>query len=74
VKHHEYRDRQVMLVKVDIPRLAASLSRNGRKYLRVKDVALMLGVSRRTAGKILASMERMGLAVRWSSSVYRLSH
>ncbi len=65
--------RQVMLVRLNVLRLADNLSRSGKRYLRVKDVALMLGVSMRTAGKILATMERLGVAVRWSSSVYRLT-
>jgi Mn-dependent DtxR family transcriptional regulator len=72
VKRGGRQARQVMVVKVDVLRLAYTLSRNGRRYLRVKDLSSMLGVSMRTAGKILAAMERLGVASRWSSSAYRI--
>jgi Mn-dependent DtxR family transcriptional regulator len=40
--------------------------------LRVHELAYELGVSPKTAGKILRSMERLGYVVRWSSNVYML--
>jgi len=56
-----------------VAKLAQALTSSGIRYMRVKDLAAMLGVSMRTAGKLLAAMERMGLAARWSTSAYRLA-
>ncbi len=61
-----------MVVTIELTRLAERFA-SEKRYLRVKDVARNLGVSMRTAGKILAAMEKLGLARRWSNGVYWLN-
>ena len=50
--------------------LARMLAEEGMVYVSVRRLARLLGVSTRTAGMILAEMERAGLAVRWSRRTY----
>jgi Mn-dependent DtxR family transcriptional regulator len=60
-------------VKLDVYRLAYYLSgRMKLKYVRIKDLAEMLGVSTRSAGKLLSRMEDLGLVRRYSNSVYEI--
>ena len=60
-------------VKLDVYRLAYYLSgRMKLRYIRTKDLAEMLGVSTRSAGKLLARMEYLGLVRRYSNSVYEI--
>ena len=61
-----------MVVTIELTRLAERFA-SEKRYLRVKDVSRSLGVSMRTAGKILAAMEKLGLARRWSNGVYWLN-
>ncbi len=59
-------------VNVNIEKLAAFLVLNGRIYVTVRELAQILGISTRTAGRILAEMERRGYAQRWSKRAYKL--
>ncbi len=60
-------------VKLDVYRLAYYLSgRMKLRYIRTRDLAEMLGVSTRSAGKLLARMEDLGLVRRYSNSVYEI--
>ncbi len=60
-------------VKLDVYRLAYYLSgRMKLRYIRARDLAEMLGVSTRSAGKLLARMEDLGLVRRYSNSVYEI--
>ncbi|MCE4606801.1 MAG: hypothetical protein F7B59_05670 [Desulfurococcales archaeon] len=62
-----------VLVKLDLFRLAFYLSKKmGARYIRIRDLAEMLGVSTRSAGKLLARMEEYGLARRYSNTVYEV--
>ncbi|MEB3755852.1 MAG: hypothetical protein GSR79_03205 [Desulfurococcales archaeon] len=62
-----------VLVKLDLFRLAMYLSKKRKaKYVRIRDLAEMLGVSTRSAGKLLARMEEYGLAKRYSNTVYEV--
>ncbi|MCE4615057.1 MAG: hypothetical protein F7B60_05985 [Desulfurococcales archaeon] len=62
-----------VLVKLDVFRLAFYLARKKKaKYIRIRDLAEMLGVSTRSAGKLLARMENYGLARRYSNTVYEV--
>lgn len=56
-------------VEVDIERLA---ERYREHYMNPRRLAEDLGVSTRTAGKVLARMERAGLAVRVSKYTYKV--
>ena len=42
------------------------------EYLGSKELSSLLGIDRRSAGRLLSMMERIGLAVRWSRTHYRL--
>jgi Mn-dependent DtxR family transcriptional regulator len=57
---------------IDTSKLAYALIIRGHIYVSVKTLSKMLGISTRTAGRILAEMEKHGLAVRWSRSTYKL--
>ncbi len=60
-------------VKLDVYRLAYYLSgRMGLRYIRTRDLAEMLGVSTRSAGKLLARMKDLGLVRRYSNNVYEI--
>ncbi len=59
--------------KIDVVRLASTLAMHGINYITVNQLAAMLGVSTRTAGRILAEMQRRGLAEKWSRRTYKLS-
>jgi len=62
-----------VLVKLDLFRLAMYLSKKRKaKYVRIRDLAEMLGVSTRSAGKLLARMEEYGIAKRYSNTVYEV--
>lgn len=57
-------------VTIDLRLLALRLRETGRRFVRVHEIAYELGVSPKTAGKILKSMTRLGYVVRWSDGVY----
>ena len=59
-------------VKLDIEKLAAILLYNGYTYISVYQLARILGITTRAAGRILAEMERKGLVSRWSRRTYKL--
>ncbi len=59
-------------VSINVDKLAYSLILAGHYYVTVTKLARMLGISTKTAGKLLAEMERKGLARRWSRRTYKL--
>lgn len=60
-------------VSVDPRRLHYGLAALlGLEYVGVREISILLGIDRRAAGRLLAAMARMGLAVRWSRSYYKL--
>jgi Mn-dependent DtxR family transcriptional regulator len=62
-----------ILVRLDLFRLAVYLAKKKKaRYVRIRDLAEMLGVSTRSAGKLLARMEDHGLARRYSNTVYEV--
>lgn len=63
---------EVIKVTVNLPILAQELSKNG-KYVTTSEVSRRLGVSMKTAGKILSRLEQLGLARRYSYRTYELS-
>jgi len=63
---------EVIRVTIDLAQLASELSKN-RKYVTISEISRRLGVSEKTAGKILARLEQLGYARRYSSRTYELS-
>ena len=61
-----------MRVRVTAEGLARALRALGKRYVTVRDVSRLLGVSTRTAGRLLAMMEKAGEARRYSSRAYYL--
>lgn len=59
-------------VKLDLDRLSTFIEETGLKYITVKKVGNMLGVSTRSAGKILARLEERGVIERYSNKAYRV--
>ncbi len=64
--------KNTITVTIDLRLLVLRFRESGKRFLRVHEVAYELGVSPKTAGKILRSLERLGYAVRWSGNVYML--
>ncbi len=60
-----------MRVSLDPRLVAIALAREGR-YVTVAKASSLLGVPPRTAGKVLAWLERQGLARRRSRSTYEV--
>ena len=44
----------------------------GRSFITIQEVARMLGVSTKTAGRILKRLEELGMVERWSRRAYRV--
>ncbi|WP_062661648.1 helix-turn-helix domain-containing protein [Aeropyrum camini] len=63
-----------MKVKVRLAVVAAILRGSGRRYVSVREVGELLGVTNRTAGRILARLEREGVVSRYSKRTYRVLH
>ena len=59
-------------VTIDLRLLALKFRERGKKFIRVHEVAYELGISTRTAGKLLMSMAKLGYVVRWSDGVYMI--
>ncbi len=57
---------------IDVEALGAMFRGLGRRYVTVKQVSFMLGVSTRTAGKILARLERLGYVRKYSERAYEV--
>ncbi|WP_245521853.1 hypothetical protein [Staphylothermus hellenicus] len=59
-------------VTIDLRLLAMRLRESGRRFIRVHEIAYELGISPKTAGKIMVSLARLGYAVKWSEGVYMM--
>ncbi len=59
-------------IKLQVEKLASTLIALGLVYVSVDQLARLLGVSTRTAGRILAEMKRRGLVEKWSKRTYKL--
>lgn len=58
-------------VTIDLEQLAAELYK-AKRYVTVSEIARRLGVSEKTAGKVLARLESLGYARRYSYRAYEL--
>ncbi|MEM1927244.1 MAG: hypothetical protein QXS85_00670 [Acidilobaceae archaeon] len=61
-----------MRVRLNLEHIARELASSKSRYVRVKDVSEMLGVSTKTAGKILVRLEREGYVKRYSLRAYKI--
>ncbi|MET1160627.1 MAG: hypothetical protein ABWW65_06675 [Thermoprotei archaeon] len=59
-------------VTIDLRLLAMRLRERGKKFIRVHEIAYELGVSPKTAGKIMVSLAKLGYVVKWSEGVYMI--
>jgi Mn-dependent DtxR family transcriptional regulator len=59
-------------VTIDLRLLALRLRETGKRFIHVHEMAYELGVSSKTAGKILKGLARLGYAIRWSDGVYMI--
>ena len=60
-----------MRVSID-PAAWARANLRGRRYVTVREVAEMLGIDPRAAGRLLGELERLGIVWRVSRRVYRV--
>jgi ribosomal protein S25 len=58
--------------RINVEKLARTLLLSGKVYVTVYELAALLGISTRVAGRLLAEMERRGIAVRQSKRAYKL--
>lgn len=59
-------------VSLDLRSLCIKLYRMGLEFVTVEQLASMLSISTQSSGHILAKMERLGLAERFSRRTYRI--
>lgn len=60
-------------VKLSLDHVFEALASTGKRYVRVKDLSEILGVSTKTAGRLMARLEREGYVRRYSNRAYRIS-
>ncbi|WP_244372316.1 hypothetical protein [Staphylothermus marinus] len=65
-------EKYTVTVTIDLRLLAMRLRESGRRFIRVHEIAYELGISPKTAGKIMVNLARLGYAVKWSEGVYML--
>ncbi|MEN2999168.1 MAG: hypothetical protein ABDH61_01115 [Acidilobaceae archaeon] len=61
-----------MRVKVSLEEIVDRLKVSGANYVTPRRVSNMLGISTRSAGKILARLEEEGALERYSNRAYRI--
>ena len=59
-------------VKVSLDYVVEALASTGKRYVTVKDLSSALGVSTKTAGRLMARLEREGYLRRYSNRAYKL--
>ncbi|MET1101131.1 MAG: helix-turn-helix domain-containing protein [Pyrodictiaceae archaeon] len=59
-------------VRLTLDNIAVLLLKSGNRYITAKRLAAMLGISTRTAGRILSLMKEQGLIEKWSRKTYRI--
>lgn len=61
-------------IKVDPVLIALTLASYGYRYITIKRLSMLLGSSSRTAGRVLAELERMGIVKRYSRRTYMIDY
>jgi Mn-dependent DtxR family transcriptional regulator len=59
-------------VKLSLDYVVEVLAGTGKRYVTVRDLSSLLGVSTRTAGKLMSRLESEGYVRRYSNKAYRL--
>ncbi len=61
-----------MVLTLNLHVFGRRLRERYRKWIKVKDLANDLGISSRSAGKLLASLEKLGYVSRRANNVYEV--
>ena len=64
--------KEYMMLTLDLHVFGKNLRRRYRRWIKVKDIARELGISPKTAGKLLAALERLGYVSRRTNMVYEI--
>lgn len=64
-------DRRYLTITIDLYKLGGRLRSKGY-WVRVKDLAYEMGISTKTAGRILAALEKLGYVRRRGNGVYKI--
>lgn len=59
-------------VKLSLDHVIEALEARGKKYVTVRDLSSLLGVSTRTAGRLMARLEEEGYLRRYSNKAYKV--
>ncbi|MFZ8794824.1 MAG: MarR family transcriptional regulator [Acidilobaceae archaeon] len=59
-------------VKLGLDRVVSVLASTGKRYVTAKDLSLLLGVSTKTAGRLMARLEDEGFVRRYSNRAFKL--
>lgn len=59
-------------VKINMEYLVEALANTGKKYVTVKDLSTAIGVSTKTAGRLMSRLEEEGYVKRYSNKAYKL--
>ncbi len=63
--------RSKLSITVNLHKLGLAIKRR-KHWIRVKDLALEMGVSTKTAGRILVELEKLGYVKRRGNGVYKV--
>ncbi len=63
--------RSKLNITVNLHKLGLTIKRR-RHWIRVKDLALEMGVSTKTAGRILVELEKLGYVKRRGNGIYKV--
>ncbi|MCD6488812.1 MAG: hypothetical protein J7K21_06280 [Desulfurococcales archaeon] len=66
--------KETVTITVNLHLLGRRLGESGKVFIRVHEIAYLLGVSPRTAGKILSALSKLGYVEKWSDGIYRIIH
>ncbi|MEM0378543.1 MAG: hypothetical protein QXP68_05915 [Thermosphaera sp.] len=59
-------------VSVNVEKLYERLVERGKMFVKVEEIAGILCISEKSAGRLLATMARQGFLEKWGGSVYVL--
>jgi Mn-dependent DtxR family transcriptional regulator len=59
-------------VKLGLDHVVNALVSTGKRYVTVRDLSLLLGVSTKTAGRLMARLEDEGFVRRYSNRAFKL--
>ncbi len=55
-----------------LDRVIGALAGTGKRYVTVRDLSALLGVSTKTAGRLMSRLEMEGYVRRYSNKAYKL--